>query len=214
MLDLYEREGREGVIVSMGGQIPNNLALQLAQGGRARCWVRIRENIDRAEDRSKFGALLDELGIDQPQWFHVTDRDEAHGTVRAPGRLSRFSFAQLCAERRGDERRPRTNELLRILERAKDVSPEHPVVVSKFETHAREIEIDAVADNGDIVLWAISEHIEDAGVHSGDATLVLPPQTLYIATIRRVKQIAAAVARALRDHGAVQHAISGEAQRS
>lgn len=89
------------------------------------------------------------------------------------------------------------NELRRILARAREVSSEHPVVVSKFETHSREVEIDAVADDGELVLWAISEHIEDAGVHSGDATLVLPPQTLYIATIRRVKQIAAAVARAL-----------------
>ena len=89
------------------------------------------------------------------------------------------------------------NGLQRILERAREVSPDHPVVVSKFEAHAREVEIDAVADQGEIVLWAISEHIEDAGVHSGDATLVLPPQTLYIATIRKVKQIAAAIARAL-----------------
>ena len=89
------------------------------------------------------------------------------------------------------------NELRRILAQATAVSPEHPVVVSKFETHAREVEIDAVADHGELVLWAISEHIEDAGVHSGDATLVLPPQTLYIATMRRMKQIAAALARAL-----------------
>src|SRR2546422_9248810 len=89
------------------------------------------------------------------------------------------------------------NELRRILAKASVVSPEYPVVVSKFETHAREVEIDAVADHGEIVLWAISEHIEDAGVHSGDATLVLPPQTLYIATIRKVRRIAAALAKAL-----------------
>jgi carbamoyl-phosphate synthase large subunit len=196
ILDLYEREQPEGVIVSMGGQIPNNLALQLHRAG-VKVLGTSPENIDRAEDRRKFSALLDDLGIDQPQWFHLTELDQAIGTV---GRLGGFpvlvrpsyvlSGAAMSVAHEG-------NELLRILERAQDVSREHPVVVSKFELHAREVEIDAVADNGELVLWAISEHIEDAGVHSGDATLVLPPQTLYIATIRRVRQIAAEVARAL-----------------
>ncbi len=126
---------------------------------------------------------------------------EAHGTVERLGGypvLVRPSYVLSGAAMSVAHEK---NELLRILDRAKSVSPEHPVVVSKFEVHAREVEIDAVADNGELVLWAISEHIEDAGVHSGDATLVLPPQTLYIATIRKVKQIAAAVARALRISG-------------
>lgn len=196
VLDLYEREQPDGVIVSMGGQIANNLALQLHRAG-VRVLGTSPENIDRAEDRRKFSALLDELGIDQPPWFHVTSVHEATDAVERLGGfpvLVRPSYvlsgAAMSVAHEG-------NELIRILERAKDVSRDHPVVVSKFETRAREVEIDAVADKGELVLWAISEHIEDAGVHSGDATLVLPPQTLYIATIRRVRQIAAAVARAL-----------------
>lgn len=196
VLNVYEREGSEGVIVSMGGQLPNDLALQLHKAG-VKVLGTHPEDIDRAEDRSKFGALLDELGIDQPRWFHVTDVLEAHETVERLGGypvLVRPSYVLSGAAMSVAHEK---NELLRILERAKRVSREHPVVVSKFEAHAREVEIDAVADKGELVLWAISEHIEDAGVHSGDATLVLPPQTLYIATIRKVKQIAAAVARAL-----------------
>ncbi len=196
VLDLYEREQPDGVIVSMGGQISNNLALKLHHAG-VKVLGTSPDNIDRAEDRQKFSALLDELGIDQPRWFHVTDMSEAIRTVERLGgfpALVRPSYvlsgAAMSVAHEG-------HELMRILERAKEVSPEHPVVVSKFETHAREVEIDAVADHGRLVLWAISEHIEDAGVHSGDATLVLPPQTLYIATIRRIRQIAAEIARAL-----------------
>jgi carbamoyl-phosphate synthase large subunit len=155
------------------------------------------ENIDQAEDRRKFSALLDELGIDQPRWLHVTSIETADTIVERLGGfpvLVRPSYV-LSGAAMAVAHEP--NELNRILARAATVSPEHPVVVSKFETHAREVEIDAVADQGKLVLWAISEHIEDAGVHSGDATLVLPPQTLYIATIRRVKQIAVLLARAL-----------------
>jgi len=196
VLDLYEREKPDGVIVSMGGQIPNNLALKLHHAG-VKVLGTSPNSIDRAEDRQKFSAMLDELGIDQPPWFHVTDVNEAIHTVDRLGGfpvLVRPSYvlsgAAMSVAHEG-------HELLRILERAKEVSPEHPVVVSKFETHAREVEIDAVADKGQVVLWAISEHIEDAGVHSGDATLVLPPQTLYVATIRRIRQIAAEVARTL-----------------
>ena len=154
-------------------------------------------NIDRAEDRNKFSTLLDELGIDQPHWLHVTDKADAERVGDQLGGfpvLVRPSYV-LSGAAMSVAHEP--HELALILGRAKRVSPEHPVVVSKFETHAREIEIDAVADHGEIVLWAISEHIEDAGVHSGDATLVLPPQKLYIATIRRAKQIAAQLARAL-----------------
>src|SRR4030095_4151443 len=196
VLDLYEREQPDGVIVSMGGQIPNNLALKLHHAG-VKVLGTSPQSIDRAEDRQKFSALLDELGIDQPPWFHVTDVNEAIATVERLGGfpvLVRPSYvlsgAAMSVAHEGQE-------LLRILERAKDVWREHPVVVSKFETHAREVEIDAVADNGQLVLWAISEHIEDAGVHTGVGTPLLPPQSLDVATIRRIKQIAAEVAQAL-----------------
>jgi carbamoyl-phosphate synthase large subunit len=196
VLDLWEQEQPDGVVVSMGGQIPNNLAIRLHQAG-VKILGTSPEHIDVAENRRKFSALLDELGIDQPAWFHVTDVHSASQTVQRLGGypvLVRPSYV-LSGAAMSVAREP--NELDRILARARDVSPEHPVVVSKFETHAREVEVDAVADGGELVLWAITEHVEDAGVHSGDATLVLPPQTLYIATIRRVKQIAAQIARAL-----------------
>ena len=196
VLDIYAREQPDGVVVNMGGQIPNNLALRLHQAG-----VKILgthpENIDRAEDRSKFSALLDRLGIDQPAWFHVTDMEDLEKTVADLGGFPVLARPSYVLSGAAMSVAHEANELRRILERARDVSAEHPVVVSKFETHAREVEIDAVADDGEMVLWAISEHIEDAGVHSGDATLVLPPQTLYMATIRQVKQIAAAIARSL-----------------
>jgi carbamoyl-phosphate synthase large subunit len=196
VLDLVEHERPFGVVVSMGGQVANNLALALARAG-VKVLGTSAQSIDRAEDRAKFGALLDELGIDQPLWAHVTDASEADAIVRQLGGfpvLVRPSYV-LSGAAMAVAHEPA--ELQRILARAADVSREHPVVVSKFEAHAREVEIDAVADGGEMVLWAISEHIEDAGVHSGDATLVLPPQTLYIATIRRVRQIATLLARAL-----------------
>lgn len=196
VLDLYEHERPDGVVVSMGGQVPNNLALRLARAGVNVLGTRA-EAIDRAEDRAKFSSLLDELGIDQPQWSHVTDAAEADRIVAELGGypvLVRPSYVLSGAAMAVVHE---AHQLARILERASAISPEHPVVVSKFEVHAREVEIDAVADRGELTLWAISEHIEDAGVHSGDATLVLPPQTLYIATIRRVRQIAALLARAL-----------------
>jgi carbamoyl-phosphate synthase large subunit len=161
ILDLYEKERPDGVVVSMGGQIPNNLAMRLHHAG-----VKILGtdpvNIDRAEDRNKFSTLLDELDIDQPQWFHVTDPEEAKTAVERLGGfpvLVRPSYV-LSGAAMSVAHEP--NELGRILARASKISPEHPVVVSKFETHAREVEIDAVADQGEIVLWAISEHIEDA----------------------------------------------------
>jgi len=196
VLDLYEHERPDGVVVSMGGQIPNNLALRLAKAG-VRVLGTSAESIDMAENRAKFSSLLDELDIDQPQWSHVTDAAEADRIVEGLGGypvLVRPSYVLSGAAMAVAHE---ANELRRILARAAVVSPEHPVVVSKYETHAREIEIDAVADRGELALWAISEHIEDAGVHSGDATQVLPPQTVYIATIRRVRQIATMLARAL-----------------
>jgi carbamoyl-phosphate synthase large subunit len=196
VLDIYEREQPYGVIIGMGGQIPNTLAMGLHQAG-VRILGTSPEDIDRAEDRSKFGELLDGLTIDQPRWAHVTDLSKTDEIVAELGGfpvLVRPSYVLSGAAMNVAHEK---NELERILALAIDVSPEHPVVVSKFETHAREVEIDAVADNGELILWAISEHVEDAGVHSGDATLVLPPQHLYIATIRRVKAIGAQLAKAL-----------------
>jgi len=196
VLDLYAREQPFGVVVSMGGQVPNNLAMRLHKQG-----VHIlgtpAQSIDMAEDRNKFSALLDRLDIDQPRWEHAIEAASAPDIVKRLGGypvLVRPSYV-LSGASMSVAHEP--NELARILARAKAISPEHPVVISKFETHAREIEIDAVADRGELVLTAISEHIEDAGVHSGDATLVLPPQTVYISTIRRIRQIAAKIARAL-----------------
>jgi carbamoyl-phosphate synthase large subunit len=196
VLDVVETERPEGVVVSMGGQIPNNLALRLHEAGVPIVGTHPKD-IDRAEDRSKFSALLDELGIDQPEWSHATDIAEVGSIVERLGGfpvLVRPSYV-LSGAAMSVAHEP--NELLRILARAKRVSQDYPVVVSKFETHAREVELDGVADHGRLVLWAISEHIEDAGIHSGDATLVLPPQTLYIATIRRIKQISLKIAQAL-----------------
>jgi len=200
VLDIVETEKPDGIVVSMGGQIPNNLAMRLHEAGAPIIGTRATD-IDQAEDRRKFSALLDELGIDQPQWAHATDVTQADEIVEHLGGfpvLVRPSYV-LSGAAMSVAHEP--NELRRILARAKSVSQEHPVVVSKFETHAREVELDGVADQGELVLWAISEHVEDAGVHSGDATLVLPPQTLYIATIRRVRKIASQIARALRITG-------------
>ncbi len=196
VMDVYEREQPLGIVVSMGGQVPNNLALKLHQAG-VRILGTSGESIDKAEDRKKFSALLDELGIDQPRWTHLTSVSDADRIVSHLGGfpvLVRPSYV-LSGAAMSVAHEP--HELQRILDRARGVSSVHPVVVSKFEVNAREIEIDAVADAGELVLYAISEHIEDAGVHSGDATLMLPPQTLYVSTINRVKKIAAAVAKSL-----------------
>jgi len=196
VMDLCEREKPDGVIVSMGGQIPNNLAFRLHQEG-IKILGTSPEDIDRAEDRNKFSALLDEIGVDQPRWMSLTDANDAQKIVEHLGGfpvLVRPSYV-LSGAAMSVAHEPQ--ELSRILSRAARINPDYPVVVSKFEVHAREIEIDAVADQGEIVLWAVSEHIEDAGVHSGDATLVLPPQTLYIRTIRQIRRIAAAIAREL-----------------
>ena len=196
VMDLCEREQPDGVIVSMGGQIPNNLAFRLHQAG-VKILGTSPEDIDRAEDRNKFSALLDELGVDQPVWMSMIDAGDAERVVDRLGGfpvLVRPSYV-LSGAAMSVAHEPQ--ELRRILSRAARINPDYPVVVSKFEVHAHEIEIDAVADQGEIVLWAVSEHIEDAGVHSGDATLVLPPQTLYIRTIRQTRRIAAAIAREL-----------------
>lgn len=196
VLDLYELEKPDGIIVSMGGQVPNNLAKRLHNAG-VKIFGTSPDNIDIAEDRNKFSSLLDELEIDQPKWAHVTEKSNADAIVESLGGFPVLVRPSYVLSGAAMSVAHESNELYQILGRAKRVSPDHPVVVSKFETHAREIEIDAVADNGELVLWALSEHIEDAGVHSGDATIVLPPQKLYIATMRRIKQIAAQLAEQL-----------------
>jgi carbamoyl-phosphate synthase large subunit len=196
VVEACERERPAGVVVSMGGQLPNNLAIRLAHMGVPLLGT-TAANIDRAEDRSKFSALLDRLGIEQPRWEPLTEVSDAEALV---GRLGGFPVLVrpsyvLSGAAMSVAHEP--HELQAILARAKRVSPDYPVVVSKFETHAREIEIDAVADKGKLVLWAICEHIENAGVHSGDATMVLPPQMLYLQTIRRARQITAELAKEL-----------------
>jgi carbamoyl-phosphate synthase large subunit len=196
LLDLYEQEDPVGIVLSMGGQLPNNLAVELHRAG-VRILGTSAENIDRAEDRKKFSDLLDRLGIDQPRWAQATDVigvDRIVADVGGYPVLVRPSYV-LSGAAMSVANEP--HELERILGRARAVNSKHPVVISKFETHAREIEIDAVADHGQLILWAVSEHIENAGVHSGDATLVLPPQTLHIGTIRKIRKIAAAVAHEL-----------------
>jgi len=199
VLDICEKERPEGVIVSMGGQIPNNLALPLHDAG-----VPILGTsplmIDNAEDRYKFSKLLDELEIDQPEWKELTSIKEAEAFASTVGYpvLVRPSYV-LSGASMGIALNP--GELNQYLKNASEVNREHPVVISKFITNAKEIEIDAVAREGELFCYAISEHIENAGVHSGDATLVLPPQRTYLETMRRIKTIARKIARALNING-------------
>ncbi len=196
VLELCDHLRPEGVIVSMGGQTPNSLALELARLGVPILGTGAG-SIDLAEDRGKFSALCDQLDIDQPRWAVATAVDDLAPLVAELGGFPvvvRPSYVLSGAAMRVAHG---SAELRDYLARATDVSPAHPVVVSRFERHAREIELDAVADHGEIVLWAVSEHIEDAGVHSGDATLILPPQRLYAQTIREVRRVGAQLARAL-----------------
>jgi len=176
VMDVYEHESPDGIIVSMGGQIPNNLALPLHQAG-VKILGTSPESIDKAEDRHKFSKLLDHLNIDQPAWKELTTIKEAKAfaakvsypvLIRPSYVLSGAAMSVALTE----------HSLEKYLKKASMVNNEHPVVVSKFITGAKEIEIDAVANNGKLVCWAISEHVENAGVHSGDATLVLPPQRI------------------------------------
>ncbi|MGH7495112.1 MAG: carbamoyl-phosphate synthase (glutamine-hydrolyzing) large subunit [bacterium] len=199
ILEIHEKEQALGIIVSMGGQTPNNLALKLQQAG-VNVLGTSPQQIDMAEDRHKFSKLLDELGIDQPQWRELSSLQEAKAFANAVQYpvLVRPSYvlsgsAMAVASNDG--------ELGRFLEKATMVSSEHPIVISKFIENAKEIEIDAVANDGVLMAYAISEHIEHAGVHSGDATLVLPPQFTYIETIRRVRTIARKIAAALKITG-------------
>lgn len=199
VLDIFRLENPLGIVLSMGGQLPNNLAVKLAKQGIP-IFGTPAEAIDRAEDRHKFSSLCDRLGIDQPAWIEYTGEQDLGEIERKLGFpvLIRPSYVLSGAAMRV----ARDGETLRhFLHRAALVSPDHPVVISRYETGSKEIEVDAVADSGKIIVWAISEHIENAGVHSGDATLVLPPQKLYLETVRRVKLIAQQLAEALRITG-------------
>lgn len=195
VLDIYEKEDPLGIIISMGGQIPNNLAMRLYRH-KVKILGTSPLSIDNAEDRHKFSTLLDSLNIEQPEWLEAKSIDEAHKfaeNVEYPV-LIRPSYVLSGAAMSIASNK---KELQQYLQKAVDVSKEHPVVISKFITDAKEIEIDAVAQNGDIVIYAISEHIENAGVHSGDATMVLPPQYTYLETIKKIKETTKKITRAL-----------------
>ncbi|MBT5875249.1 MAG: carbamoyl-phosphate synthase (glutamine-hydrolyzing) large subunit, partial [Candidatus Latescibacteria bacterium] len=185
VLDIYDREQCVGVIVSVGGQIPNNLAIRLHEAG-----VKILGtsplDIDRAENRHKFSTLLDEMEVDQPPWAEVGSMEDAMAFISNIGYpvLLRPSYV-LSGAAMGVATSEAETQL--FLEKATDVSPEHPVVITKFYENNQEIEVDAVADRGEIIAMAVSEHVENAGVHSGDATLVFPPQRTYLETMRRVR---------------------------
>ena len=195
VMDIVELERPRGVIVSTGGQIPNNLAMRLDARHVPILGTSAR-SIDNAEDRDKFSAMLDRIGVDQPEWRALTSLDDIYAFVGQVGFpvLVRPSYVlsgaamNVCSNR---------DELERFLQLAARVSPRHPVVVSQFIEHAKEVELDAVAQRGEIIAYAISEHIEFAGVHSGDATIQFPPQKLYVETVRRIKRISRRIAKEL-----------------
>lgn len=199
VMDICEKEHPVGVIVSMGGQIPNTLALPLYTAGVPILGTSPL-SIDKVEDRHKFSQLLDELGIDQPAWKELTSLDEAERFASMVGYpvLVRPSYVLSGAAMSIALSK---EELKDYLKKASEVSKKHPVVISKFITGAKEIEIDAVARDGDLYCYAISEHVENAGVHSGDATMVLPPQRTYLETMRRIKIIAKKIAESLKITG-------------
>ena len=199
VMDIIDMEAPHGVIVSTGGQIPNNLAVHLDEQ-RVNILGTQAKDIDGAEDRAKFSQMLNELGVNQPEWSALTSMDDINQFVERVGFpvLVRPSYVlsgaamNVCSN---------NDELERFLKLAANVSEDHPVVVSKFIEHAKEIEMDAVARNGEIIAYAISEHIEFAGVHSGDATIQFPPQKLYVETVRRIKRISRQIAKALNING-------------
>ncbi len=199
VMDILDLETPHGVILSTGGQIPNNLATRLDEDG-VNILGTSAKSIDNAEDRHKFSSMLDSLGIDQPRWRELTSMSDISEFVEEVGYpvLVRPSYVlsgaamNVCSN---DE------ELERFLKLAANVSKQHPVVVTEFIEHAKEIEMDAVAQNGEIKVYAISEHIEFAGVHSGDATIQFPPQKLYVETVRRIKKISNQIAKALNISG-------------
>ena len=199
VLDILDMEVPHGVILSVGGQIPNNLATRL-DGMGVNILGTTAQSIDNAEDRHKFSAMLDRLGIDQPRWRELTSIEDIDRFIDEVGFpvLVRPSYVlsgaamNVCSNH---------EELERFLKLAANVSKQHPVVVTEFIQNAKEIEMDAVARNGEIVAYAISEHIEFAGVHSGDATIQFPPQKLYVETMRRIKKVSAGIAKALNISG-------------
>ena len=199
VLDITDLEIPRGVIVSTGGQIPNNLALRL-QNEHVPILGTSAEDIDHAEDRHKFSAMLDRIGVDQPRWRELTTMDDIYRFVDEVGFpvLIRPSYVLSGAAMNVVSNR---EELEHFLTLATNVSKQYPVVVTEFIEHAKEIEIDAVAKNGEMLIYAISEHVEFAGVHSGDATMVFPPQKMYVETMRRIKKIAREVARMLNISG-------------
>jgi carbamoyl-phosphate synthase large subunit len=199
VLDITDLEAPRGVVVSMGGQIPNNLAMRL-DANRVPLMGTTAANIDRAEDRHKFSQMCDELGIDQPRWKELTSLEDIYKFADEVGfpLLIRPSYVLSGAAMNVVSNR---GELEHFLTLATNVSKQHPVVVTEYLTHAKEIEIDAVAKDGEVLIYAISEHVEYAGVHSGDATMVFPAQKMYVETMRRVKKIAREVARGLQITG-------------
>lgn len=199
VLDITDLENPKGVIVSTGGQIPNNLAMKLHKE-HVPILGTSAENIDRAEDRHKFSSMLDALGIDQPRWRELTTMEDVFDFVDEVGLpvLIRPSYVLSGAAMNVVSNR---DELVHFLTLAANVSKQHPVVVTEFLENAKEIEIDAVAKDGELILYAISEHVEFAGVHSGDATIVFPAQKLYTETIRRIKKISKMIAKELNISG-------------
>ena len=199
VMDIVELEESKGVIVSTGGQIPNNLAMRL-HGQHVNILGTSPESIDRAEDRQKFSTMCDELGIDQPRWSELTSIEDIYHFVDKVGFpvLIRPSYVLSGAAMNVVSNK---DELLHFLELAAEVSKDHPVVVSEFIEQAKEVEIDAVAQEGEVKAYAISEHVEFAGVHSGDATIVFPAQKLYVETIRRIKKIARSISKELNISG-------------
>ena len=199
VLYILDLECPKGVIVSTGGQIPNNLAIRLDQQ-RIPILGTTAKSIDNAEDREKFSAMLNRIGVDQPEWSALTSMDDVNAFIDKVGFpvLVRPSYVlsgaamNVCSNQ---------DELERFLKLAANVSHKHPVVISKFLQHAKEVEMDAVAREGEIVAYAISEHIEFAGVHSGDATIQFPAQKLYVETVRRIKKISGQIARELKISG-------------
>ena len=199
VMDILDLENPHGVIVSTGGQIPNNLALRL-DAQKVNILGTSAKSIDNAEDRDKFSAMLDRIGVDQPEWSALTSMEDINAFIGKVGFpvLVRPSYVlsgaamNVCSNQ---------EELERFLQLAANVSKKHPVVVSQFIEHAKEVEMDAVAQNGEIVAYAISEHIEFAGVHSGDATIQFPPQKLYVETVRRIKRISRQIAKELNISG-------------
>ncbi len=199
VMDIIELENPHGVVVSVGGQIPNNLALKLHNQGVSILGTSAL-NIDNAEDRYKFSSIVEQLGIDQPEWKELSNMDDVDKFIDKVGFpvLVRPSYVLSGAAMNVCDNK---EQLVKFLSMASEVSKEHPVVISKFLSRCKEIEFDAVADGGNVIAYAISEHIEYAGVHSGDATIQFPPQKLYVETVRRIKKIARAIAQALQITG-------------